>query len=71
MKANDIFFDILGNAFRLVNGNTELEGRVEVFHNRQWGTICDDHFNEVQARVICKIMGYERRFDIVTHYFHL
>lgn len=52
-----------------MNGNTELEGRVEVFHNGQWGTVCDNHFNEAQAQVICKIMGYERRFDIVAHIF--
>jgi len=38
---------------RLVGGQNPLEGRVEVFYNRQWGTVCGDGFNQTAARVVC------------------
>ncbi|ELT89741.1 hypothetical protein CAPTEDRAFT_74318, partial [Capitella teleta] len=43
---------------RLVNGENEREGRVEIAHAGQWGTICDDHFGKQEADVICKSFGY-------------
>ncbi|XP_069120541.1 galectin-3-binding protein B-like [Argopecten irradians] len=45
-------------ALRLVDGPSELEGRLEVFHEGQWGTICDDGFNMDDARVACRQLGY-------------
>ncbi|XP_052790020.1 neurotrypsin-like [Mya arenaria] len=46
----------------LVNGTSPREGRVEVSVDggATWGTICDDHFNNTEAGVICASLGYER-----------
>lgn len=41
-----------------MNGTSPLEGRVEVFYNDQWGTICGHGAGYYDARVICRHLGY-------------
>ncbi|XP_060556057.1 deleted in malignant brain tumors 1 protein-like isoform X2 [Ruditapes philippinarum] len=42
---------------RLVNGPTYYSGRMEVYHNGAWGTVCDDDVNNRTVKVICKMLG--------------
>ncbi|XP_060564396.1 coadhesin-like [Ruditapes philippinarum] len=47
-----------GVEVRLVDGQHRYEGRVEIFHNGKWGTVCDDKFTELAATVVCRMLKY-------------
>ena len=49
---------------RLQRGAYSNEGRVEVYCNGQWGTICSTGFDYTDADTICKQLGYDGHCSI-------
>ena len=44
--------------FRLVGGNSSMEGRVEVNYSGWWGTVCDDGWTQTSTAVLCTQLNF-------------
>ncbi len=61
--------NIISPDIQLVGGRDEKEGRIEVRteDHADWVTVCDDLWNDVNAKVVCKQLGYEGKLRSRSH----
>ncbi|OPJ79781.1 macrophage receptor MARCO [Patagioenas fasciata monilis] len=52
------------NLVRIVGSSRR--GRVEIFYQGSWGTICDDGWSTEDATVVCRMLGYSRATSAFT-----
>lgn len=43
---------------RLTDGDYSNEGRIEVYCNGQWGTVCENSFDANDGGAVCGQLGY-------------
>ena len=41
----------------MIGDGENKKGRLEVWRGGEWGTVCDDGFEDDDARVVCKTLG--------------
>lgn len=47
-----------GFEVHLVGGGSRYEGRVEIVRNGMQGTVCDDDWDDNDATVVCRMLGF-------------
>ena len=49
----------MNGAVRLVGGQSNTEGTVEICVNGVWGSVCDDSWGKEEAAVVCQQLDFQ------------
>lgn len=52
------FLGCVEGDIRLLDGTTSAEGHVEICKNNLWGSICRNGWDNIDARVVCRQLGF-------------
>ena len=61
----DPSFSCTDGELRLRDGATEFEGRVEICSNNHFGTVCSFDWDEADAVVACRQLGYSTTSELI------
>ncbi|GIL85272.1 hypothetical protein Vretifemale_13878 [Volvox reticuliferus] len=53
-------------AVRLVAGATPAEGTIQICKGGVWGTVCNDGWDDTDATVVCRQLGYTQGWAVDT-----
>ena len=51
---------------RLADGLNNAQGRVEIYYDGEWGTVCDRGWDVNDGTVVCQQLGYQQALTITT-----
>lgn len=55
----------------MADKNSDGIGRLEVYHDEEWGTICNDFFDRNAIKVACRELGFTVADDDIIELYHL
>ena len=53
-------------SLQLMDGRSRLDGRLEVYHEGTWGTVCNDFIDDNDGWVVCRQLGYAGVDSVTT-----
>ena len=59
----------LDGALRLAGAAGNIMGRVELCINNQWGTVCDSGWDNSDAKVVCRQLGFSNSCESLWWFF--
>lgn len=54
---------------RLAGGGDKLRGRVEIVRDKQVGTICDTNWDDYDAMMVCRQLGFGSGSAVIGSYY--
>ena len=64
---NCCIVDCANGETRLVDGETEWEGRLEICFGQRWGTVSSDGWTEINSQVVCNSFGFDFTPGMLTN----